>query len=271
MRRLRHRRQHAKHPAVVLARVRLAGHRQGALEPHFFRHPPVDRLHLVGVVVAQAHETGLRARGALGAAKVQRRQHVLQVLEVKHQVLQPQHGAAAHGGQLGGLEMRVPQRHHVPVRGGKPCQGVHDVDQTGADQLQCGAHLDEVGVIAHEGAGGAQMDDAARLRTLRAVGMDVRHDVVAQNFFLRLGHLEVDVLDVRPQLLDLRLADVQSHLRLGLGERHPQAAPGLKLVLRREDAAHVLAGVAVYQRVHVTLVIRGRVRHGLRPSQNTPS
>ena len=77
-----------------------------------------------------------------------------------------------------------------------------------------GAHLDEIGVVAHEGAGGAQVDDAARLRTLGAVGMDVRHDVVPQNFFLRLGHLEVDVLDVRPQLLDLRLADVQSHLRL---------------------------------------------------------
>ena len=32
--------------------------------PHLFRHEPVDRLYLVGVIVAQAHEAGLRARGA---------------------------------------------------------------------------------------------------------------------------------------------------------------------------------------------------------------
>ena len=265
MGRLRHGGQHTEHAAVVFARVRLAGYRQGAFKAHLLRHALVDSLHLVDIVIAQAHKTGLGAGGALGAAKMQRRQHVFQVFKIEYQILQPQHGAAADGGQLGRLKVGVSERHDVPLRGRKPGQGVHDVDQTGADQLQTGAHLDKISVIAHEGTGGTQVDNAARPRALRPISVYVRHDVVPQNFLLRLGDIVIDVLYVRPQLFDLRLAYVQPHLRFGLGERDPQAAPGLKLELGREEVAHVLARVTLHQGVYVPLIIRCRACHRLHP------
>ena len=65
------------------------------------------------------------------------------------------------------------------------------------------------------------MDNAARLWALSAVGMYVRHDIVPQLFLLSLGNLVIDVFYMGSQLLDLRLAYVQSHLGFGLGEGHP--------------------------------------------------
>ena len=55
-----------------------------------------------------------------------------------------------------------------------------------------------------------------------AVGVDVRHHIVAHLALALLGHGVVDVGDVRFQLRDLPGGDGQPQLVLRAGERHPE-------------------------------------------------
>ena len=65
------------------------------------------------VAVEQLEEARLRAGRALHAAERQRRDAVLEVREVEHQVLHPQRRALADGRRLRGLEVRVAERRLV--------------------------------------------------------------------------------------------------------------------------------------------------------------
>ena len=92
--------------------------------------------------------------------------------------------------------------------------------------------LDEVGVVAHVGAGGAQVDDGARLGRLLAQVMDVRHHVVAK-LALQLGRaLQVEVVQVRADRLDGRVGNGKPQLALRFRQRQPEPAPRPELELR---------------------------------------
>ena len=62
--------QHGQHAAIVLAGIGLTGDGQGAGKTHLFGHQAVDAFDFFLVVVAQAHEAGLRAGSAFGTTKL---------------------------------------------------------------------------------------------------------------------------------------------------------------------------------------------------------
>ena len=254
MSRLRHTRQDSQHPAVVLARIRLSSHQQGALKPHLLRHPAIDIFDFFFIPVTQLEKTGLRASGAFGAVELQGGQTVLQVFQVEYQILQPQHGPPSYGGELRWLKVGVPQCHQGPVLRGKLRQRLHGVHQPGTHDTQPLAHLHEVCVVTDKGTRGAQVDNATGCGALLAIGVNMRHDIVAQLLFLRFGDREVDVLDMGVQFLDLLRADSETDLGFRFSQRDPETTPGLEFVLRRKDPAHLLTGVAFHQRIDIVLI-----------------
>jgi len=87
---------------------------------------------------------------------------------------------------------------------------VDESEESGADELEGLSHLDEVGVVADEGGGGAEVDDGSRVGSGVAEGVDVGHDVVAELFFVFGGFCEVDVFEVLVHLLELFGGDGQA-------------------------------------------------------------
>ena len=84
-------------------------------------HAPVELAHLRVVAVEELEEGRLRARRALHAAAGQRRDAVVEVREVEHEVLHPERRALADGRRLRGLEVRVAERRLVaPLRARTP-------------------------------------------------------------------------------------------------------------------------------------------------------
>ena len=126
-------------------------------------------------------------------------------------------------------------------------QAAHDLDQLGADQLHRVAQHQDVGVVGDVAAGRAQVDDALGIGAHVAVGVHVGHHVVAHALLVAAGRVVVDVVDVRLQLVHLRLGDGQAQLHLGLRQRHPQLAPGGELAVGREDVLHLFGCVAAVQ------------------------
>ena len=90
--------------------------------------------------------------------------------------------------------MGVGHAGHILVLFGEAGQLGQHAHQLFAHQLQALAHDDDVGIVAHIAAGGAQMDDAGGLGALLAVGVDVAHHVVADLLFPLGGDLIVDVV-----------------------------------------------------------------------------
>ena len=86
---------------------------------------------------------------------------MLDFIEIEDEVIAPQAGALADGGQLGRLEVGVAKRRQVAVAVGEARQGVDDADQPIAQHRQPLAHQEQIGVVGHIAAGGAKVNDAA--------------------------------------------------------------------------------------------------------------
>jgi hypothetical protein len=130
--------------------------------------------------------------------------------------------------------MRKRERGLVLLFRGKIGKDADHGDKTVADEPQSLRHHDEVGVVAHIARGRAEMDDRFRLRALDAVGVNVRHHVVADDLFPRLGDLVVDIVLMRFHFGDLLIRDGQAELLLRFRQRNPEAAPGAEFPVRRK-------------------------------------
>ena len=72
------------------------------------------------VAAEELEEGGLRAGGSLAPAQLHGLDAVAGVLDVRREVMHPERGPLAHGGELGGLEVGVGQARFagVPLREG---------------------------------------------------------------------------------------------------------------------------------------------------------
>ena len=104
---------------------------------------------------------------------------------------------------------------------GESREMIDDFDQPGQDQVERVAKEDHVRIVGDEAARRAQVDDSRRLGADVPVGVDVRHDVVPQLSLVNGHRVEVDIVHLRPELLDLRLRNGEPQLRLRLRQRHP--------------------------------------------------
>ena len=244
-----------QHIVVHLAAVGLAADRHDLGKVHLGADVGLDGLDLGGVAVEQLHKAGLGAGGALNAAQCQLGDLVVKLLQIHVQLVHPERGALADGGQLRGLAVGVGQAGHGLVLVGELGQICQHADDLLAHELQALAHDDDVGVVTDIAAGRAQMDDALCLGALQAVGVDVAHHVMADELLARNGVLIVDVVLVRLQLGNLLIGDGQALLLLGLSQRDPQPAPGAELVVVREDVLHLIRRIARRERRNIFVVL----------------
>ena len=233
-----------EHVGVRLPGVGLAGDGHALGEAHLLRHQMLQLLDLLLVPLEQLHEAGLGAGGALGPPEAELADLELQVLHIHHQLVHPQRRPFAHGGQLGGLEVGVGQAGQVLILPGKGGEIPQHLGALAQDQVGGVPQDKKVGVVPHVAAGGTQVDDGLRVRALLAVGVDVAHNVVADQLFPGLRHVVVHVVRVGLQLMDLLLGDVQAQLALGLRQGDPQLPPGAELIVVGEEVLHLPAGVA---------------------------
>ena len=244
-----------EHVVVDLARVRLAAQADRAVESHLRGDHAVKFAHLVAVAAEEVEVAGLRAGGALGAAERQFVDGAVEGGQVEHEVLDVEGEAFADGGELGGLEVREAEHGHGFVFGGELREVVDQVQQLAPQDLHAVAHLDELGIVGHEAARGAQVDDALGLRADLAERADMAHHVVPDLGLDAFGLLEVDVVEVRLHLRDLFVGDGQPQGLFALGQRQPQTAPGGVLALGGEIVAHFLACVTSGQGILIGRVI----------------
>ena len=116
--------------------------------------------------------------------------------EVECEVIGPEAGAAADGGGLSGLQVRVAEGGEVAIFFGEVGQREDDRGEASGDHAEGFADENEVGVVGDVAAGGAEMDDRASGGAGVAIGVDVGHHVVAELAFVFGGGVEVDVGDV---------------------------------------------------------------------------
>jgi hypothetical protein len=228
------------------------------LETELAGNEPVQLLDLRVIAVEQREERGLRAGRSLHAAELELTQTILELGQIKHQIVAPQRGPFADGRRLRRLQMREAQARQITILDGKPRQMVDDGRQLADEQFQPLPHQQQVGVVGDVATGGAEVNDRPGGRANVAVGMHVGNHIVPEPLLIRGRGGEVDVIDMGPEFGDLRGGDFESQLALGFGQRDPQFPPGAVPDLRRPEPAHVARGVAGYQGVVVEIVGQGQ-------------
>ena len=229
----------------------MAGDGVRGIEAELLGHQLIEFPYLVVVAVEEGEERGLGAGGALDATATQARAEVLDVLHIHEQILRPQAGALAHGDQLRRLEMGKTERGQIAVLDGEGLEARQHGHRLGEHEFKRLADQDEIRIVTHVAARGAEVDDRFGRGRHLAEGMDVRHDVVARAAFVFERHLEVDVLEVLTHLVELRLGNVQAQFPLGFGQRQPAAAPCGELLLWTPQFFHGRRGDTFGQRTDV--------------------
>ena len=98
---------------------------------------------------------------------------------------------------------------------------------------------DQVCVIGDIAARCAEVDDARSVGRRLAVGVDVRHDIMA-HFTLPCGNdIIIDIIDMSFKLLHLLLGHRQPQLMLASGKLRPQSAPCAVAHIGRKQVLHV--------------------------------
>ncbi len=170
--------------------------------------------------------------------------------QIEHQIINPQARPFANGRGLRRLKVGEAERRQCAMRFGKLCEGVDHAHQSPPHKFQRFAQQNQVGVVDHVVAGGAEVNDPLRRRADIAVGVNVGHHIVPEFLFDGVGGREVDVIHVGPQFGQLRRRDGDAKLRFGFGEHHPQPPPQAKLrcaphsVAISRDAYRVMSGLS---------------------------
>ena len=84
------------------------------------------------------------------------------------------------------------------------------------------------------------MNNSLCLRTLYAVSIYMRHDIMTDDLLPLLCHLIVDIILMCLQLCDLFIRDVQPELLLCLRQCDPKLSPCPELHIRRKNILHFL-------------------------------
>ena len=247
--------EYREYKEIHLARVGLSAQGDRRAEAHFLGNEFIQLPDFVMVAVEEFHETGLGAGGAFDPAERDLADLLGDPLQVHHEILQVKREPFAQRGQLRRLIMGETERGQVFVLVRDARQNSHDFQQFGLDQFETVAHLDELGVVGDEAAGGAEVDDRFGFGTLRAEYVDMAHHVVAQFRFFGRGGFEIDVVQMRPHLIELFVGDGQAEFLFGFGQREPQPPPGGMFPLRRPVITHFLAGITASQRVLIHIHI----------------
>ena len=185
---------------------------------------------------------------------------MVDLLQIHVQLVHPKGGALADGGQLRGLAVGIGQAGHGLVLLGKLGQIGQHADDLLAHKLQCLAHDDDIGIVTDIAAGSTQMDDALCLGALQAVGIDMAHNIMADELFAGDGVLIVDIVLVGLQLGDLLIGDGKALSLFRLSQCDPQPAPSLELVVVRENILHLIRSIPGREGGNVTVVLCHRVK-----------
>ena len=69
------------------------------------------------------------------------------------------------------------------------------------------------------------MNDGCGKRTLQRIRINLRHNVVADDFFAFVCNVKVKVRHVLFQFFDLSVGDTEPEFLFGFGKRNPKSAP----------------------------------------------
>ena len=237
-------RQSRNHIVVHLPGVGLSANGHNACKAHFLGNLLLQLLDLLVVSLEQLQEGGLSTGGTLGAQQLQCGDAVLHLLQIHKKIVHPKGSPLADGDQLGRLEMGEAQSGHSLILVGKGGQMGNHLHQLGPNQLQTFPHQNHIRVVAHVAAGGAQVNDGHRLGAELAVGVNMRHHVMAQ-LLLPLGRpLIVNIGDMSLQLIHLLLGNRKPQFHFRPGQRDPKTTPSGELFICGKDIQHLIAGVA---------------------------
>ena len=174
---------------------------------------------------------------------------------VHQKVLEPQRGPLPDGGDLGGLEVGESKRGQTPVGQGEGPELSQKVDDLFLDDEKALSHLNQIRIVLHVGARGAQVDDGSGLWALLSVSVDVGHHIVPDLSLHGLSHLKIDVVLKAAKVLYLRIGYREAQLLLRLGKGNPEPAPGSEFPPVGKACAHPGARVALYQRILVGFTV----------------
>mmetsp|Transcript_41735 Transcript_41735/g.81808 ORF Transcript_41735/g.81808 Transcript_41735/m.81808 type:complete len:366 (+) Transcript_41735:613-1710(+) len=253
---LRHPRQDGKDVKIDFACVGLPRHRNRLFEAHEVAHLCVELLDLCVIPVEQLKEGRLRSRCTFNAPHGQIVHFTGNRLQVEHQVLHPDRTPLPHSRELRRLKMRKPKRREILVLYGKlPHSGEHTQNFTPNDSQRL-PNLKQVRVIPHVTTGGPQVNNGHGRGCRIAISVDVSHDVMSEPCLVTIGHIQVNVVDVRGHLADLFVSNVDTQFLFSGGEGQPEFAPRGKLHCRRPYVRHFLRGVSFDERMFVHPMIR---------------
>ena len=238
-------------PGINLSGIGLAGNSIALLEAHLGSNRRINLVNSLLVAIKELKEACLCAGSPLGAQQLQAVHNILQVLQVHNELLSPQGSTLAHSSRLCRLKMGECQGRQILIFLCKLGKLGNHIDQFLLNQLQGLTHDDNIGVITNIAGSSTKMNDTGCFRAELAIGINMAHNVMANQLLPGLCHIIIDFIHMSLHLINLLLADYRlaifrkPQLHFCLSQSNPQFSPGGKLLVLRKNILHFLAGITL--------------------------
>ena len=98
------------------------------------------------------------------------------------------------------------------------------------------------------------MNDRSSMRATCSKGTDMSHHVMANCLFLPFSHLVINLFQMIPHFLQLKICDGDAEFLLRLRQCQPQSSPGYKLPVIGKDLLHFLSRITGTERIHISVM-----------------
>ena len=110
--------------------------------------------------------------------------------------------------------------------------------------LGSAAEYNYIGIITDIAACSAQMNYGFCLRALHAECVNMRHYIMPNLFFARLGDIVINIVLIGFHFGYLFIGNVQPQLFFGFGKRYPQFTPSAEFKVFRKNMLHFVGSIA---------------------------
>ena len=243
---------------VKFSWIGLSGYSKDLVKSQFFGNQPVKFSHLGMISVKKLKKGGLGADRTLGSPGLNLTLQVFNIGKVHQQILDIQGIALSDRGRLGRLVMGEAQGGHILISIAECMQVGYHVDKRLFNQGKRLFLDNKIRITDHELGGGAKMDNCLGLWTLKAIGVDMGHHIMAYFFFLCSRNFKINVVYVFFKFINHLLGDqFKAKFMLGLGQGNPAAPPGGEFETLGKQFLHFRAGISTDQGLLVNISIHG--------------
>ena len=150
---------------------------------------------------------------------------MIHIFKIHHKILYPERRSFSYGSRLRSLEMRKSKGRHILIFHSELRKLVYDINKTFFNKSKSFRHNYYIRIVTYITACCSKMYYGFCQRRLKAVSVNMAHNIVTDYFFTGFSLIVIYVIYVLFHLSYLLIRNIQTKFLFRLGKGYPKFSP----------------------------------------------